>query len=188
MVQILFIDTSVILDFLENRNAEVKGIVEQLLDLHKNGRVILATSVFNIAEAIDKEFDIHFGRWGLNQRMSFDEISKARRNRRKFTKFSERNKGRVQKKIEGFALENEIILFSVPPEAQQCEQLYDLICRYQLQSQDAFIVAAALSNKATYFLSNDSELIFNTRDILDGYNLHDEKLRNAFRSDVLEAI
>jgi len=188
MAQIVFIDTGVILDYLENRNAAVKSILEQLLYLHKNGRVVLATSVFNIAETIDKEFDIHFGGWGLTQKMSFDEISRMRRDRRLFAEVSGRNKSRVQKNVDRFASQNEITVFSLPPEAQQYEQLYNLIYRYQLQSQDALIVAAALANKATYFLSNDLELVRKTRDVLDGYNLRDEGSLDAFRRTVLQAI
>jgi predicted nucleic acid-binding protein len=56
MVQVIFLDTNVILDYLENRNQEVRDVIAQSLLLHKKGRIILATSVFNIAELIDQEF------------------------------------------------------------------------------------------------------------------------------------
>lgn len=188
MAQIVFLDTPVILDYLESRNADVKGIVETLLQMAKEGSVVLATSVFNIAEAIDKEFDIHFGGWGLGQKMSFDEISRMRRDSKLFTEVSGRNKGRVQKNIDTFASQQEITIFSLSPESQQYEQLYNLIYKYQLQSQDALIVAAAIANDTTYFLSNDLDLLVKIRDVLDGYNLRDVGSRNSFRSNVLQAI
>jgi predicted nucleic acid-binding protein len=188
MVQVVFLDTNVILDYLENRDEAVKDIVERLLDRHKNGRVVLATSVFNIAESIDKEFDIHFGKWGLTQKLAFDEIQKLRRDWRKFAEVSGNHRHRVRKNIEAFAVKNELVIYSVPPESEQYDQLYELIYKYQLESQDALIVAAALANNTTYFLSNDSELIAKTRDILDGYNLRDEGLRKSFVNNVLEAI
>lgn len=188
MAQIVFLDTGVILDYLENRNPDVRRIVETLLQMAKEGSVVLATSVFNIAEAIDKEFDIHFGGWGLSQKMSFDEISRMRRDSKLFTEISGRNKGRIQKNVDTFASQEEITVFSLPPESQQYEQLYNLIYKYQLQSQDALIVAAAIANATTYFLSNDLDLIVKIRSVLDGYNLRDESSRNAFRSNVLRAI
>jgi predicted nucleic acid-binding protein len=186
MAQVVFLDTKVLLDYLEGRDEAVKEIVERLLNLHNNGRVILSTSVLNIAESIDKEFDIHFGKWGLTQKLAFDEIQKLRKNRQKFADVAKDN--RVREKIEAFASKNEVAIYSVPPEIEQCDQLYELIYRYQLESQDALIVSAALTNNATFFLSNDSALIRKTRDILDGYNLRDEGSRNAFLKDVLEAI
>jgi len=189
MVQVVFIDTNVILDCLEDRNQAVKGIVERLLKFHKDGKVILATSVFNIAESIDKEFDIHFGKWGLSRKLAFDEIRKLRNDWKKFADVSKNHRQTVRHSIEDFATKNELTIFSVPPpEAHQYEQLYDLIYKYQLESQDALIVAAAMTNGATYFLSNDVELIHKTSEILDGYNLHDEGSRAAFLRDVLEAI
>jgi predicted nucleic acid-binding protein len=188
MVQVVFLDTNVILDYLEERDKAVKDVVERLLNLHKNGRVVLATSVFNIAESIDKEFDIHFGKWGLTQKLAFDEIQRLRRDWRKFADVSKKHRYSVKENIETFASKNGIAIYSVPAEAEQYEQLYELIYKYQRESQDALIVAAALTNRATYFLSNDAELIVKTRDVLYGYNLRDEGSRNAFLRDVLEAI
>jgi len=186
MVQVVFLDTNVILDYLEGRDEAVRQIVERLLDLHKNGRVVLATSILNIAEFICKEFDLHFGKWGLAQKLAFDEIQKLRKNRKIFADVTKDNS--VREKIEAFAYKNGVALYSVPPEVDECDRLYELIYRYQLESQDALIVAAALTNNATYFLSNDSMLVKKTSDILDGYNLQNEQSRNTFLKDVLEAI
>jgi hypothetical protein len=40
MAQTVFLDTDVILDYLENRNKEVRDLVAQLLLLHEKGRII----------------------------------------------------------------------------------------------------------------------------------------------------
>jgi predicted nucleic acid-binding protein len=188
MAQTVFLDTNVMLDYLENRNKEVRDVVAQLLLYHKKGRIVLATSVFNVAEIIDKEFEIHFMGWCVNERMSFDEISSRRREEKLFKEISEKNKNNIEKRIKGFIFENNIILFTFSGESPQYKELYDLIYQRQLQSQDALVVATALANKVTYFLSNDSNLISKIGEMLDTYNLRDEGLRKAFRDDVLEAI
>jgi predicted nucleic acid-binding protein len=142
--------------------------------------------VLNIAESIYNEFDLHFGKWGLSQRFAFDEIRKKRRNWDLFADVTKDNK--VKEKIEAFAYKNGVALYSVPPDFEECDRIYDLIFKHQLESQDALIVAAALANNATYFLSDDSPLIKKTSDILYGYDLQNEQSRNAFLKNVLEAI
>jgi predicted nucleic acid-binding protein len=186
MVQVVFLDTNVILDYLEGRDKEVKAIVERLIDLHKNCRVVLATSVLNIAESIYNEFDLHFGKWGLGQKFAFDEIRKKRKNWELFADVTKDNN--VKEKIQAFAYKNGVALYSVPPEVEECDRLYELIFRNQLESQDALIVAAALTNNATYFLSDDSTLIKKISDILYSYDIQNEQSRNAFIRDVLEAV
>jgi predicted nucleic acid-binding protein len=188
MVQIVFLDTSMILDYLENRNQEVRDVIAQLLLLHKKGRIILATSVFNVAEAIDKEFEIHFMGWCMNERMSFDEINARRRDDKLFGEISEKNKENIAKRIKDFIFRNEIMLFPFSGDAPKYEEFYNLLYQFKLQSQDAIVVATALVNKVTYFLSNDSDLVTKIRDIFDAYNLRDKNLREAFRNSVLEAI
>jgi predicted nucleic acid-binding protein len=189
MVQTVFLDTNVILDYLENRHHEVRDIIAQLLLLHKKGRIALATSIFNVAEVIDKEFEIHFSGWCINERMSFDEMSRSRRNEKLYREVSEKNKNTVEKRIKEFISQNEIILLTLPGDASRYGELYDLVYSYQLQSQDALMIAAALANNATYFLSNDSDLIKSVSDIFPyAYDLRNEGRRKAFRNDVLEAI
>jgi len=188
MVQILFLDTDIILDYLENRNREVQDIVAQLLLLHKKGKIILATSVFNIAELIDKEFDIHFLGWCLKERMSYDEaINKLRRDEKLFKEISNKNRKEIEKRIEDFIFKKEIRIFSLSG-IEEYKELYNLIYQRNLKSQDALVIATALVNKVTYFLSNDSNLTSKIGDMLDAYNLREKNLREAFRSNVLEAI
>jgi len=189
MVQMVFLDTNVILDYLENRQHEVRNIIAQLLLLHKKGRIALATSIFNVTEVIDKEFEIHFSGWCINERMSFDEMNRLRRNEKLYKEVSENNKNSIEKKIKEFISQNEIVMLTFPEDASRYDEVYDLVYRYQLQSQDALMVAAALANNATYFLSNDSDLIKSISDIFAyAYDLRNEGRRRAFRNDVLEAV
>ena len=189
-VQIIFLDTNVILDYLENRNQEVRDIIAQLLLLHKKGKIILATSVFNIAELIDKEFQIAFIGECINERMSYDEIiGKLRRDRKLYREIAEKNRKRIEKKIRDFIFKNEILVLTISfNDPNQYQEIYNLIYNHQLQSQDALIVATALLNNATYFLSNDSELVNTISDLINSYNLRDEKQREIFRNNVLEVI
>lgn len=187
MVQTVFLDTDVILDYLEKRDQEVQDTIAQLLLHHKKGKIVLATSVFNIAELIDKEFEIHFIGWCLNERMSYDEINKLRRNEKLFREISERNKKDIEKRVENFIFKKGILIFSFSG-TEQYKELYDLIYRLKLKSQDALVVTTALANKATYFLSNDSDLTSKIGDMIDTYNLRDKNLREAFLSSVVEAI
>jgi predicted nucleic acid-binding protein len=188
VVQVVFLDTDVILDYLENRNQEVRDVVAQLLLFHKKGRILLTTSVFNIAELIDKEFQIHFIGWCLKERMSYDEImNKLNRDEKLFIEVLNKNKEELKRRIEGFIFREEIQIFSLSGE-KEYKEIYDLIYKRNLRSQDALIVATALANKVTYFLSNDSNLTSRIGDLLDVYNLRDKNMLEAFRRDVLEAI
>ena len=189
MVQTVFLDTGVILDYLENRNQEVRDLIAQLILLHKKARVMIATSVFNVAELIDKEFEIHFVGWCLNERMSYDEtISRLRRDGKMFREVAGKNRNSIEKRVKDFLFKNEIAILSLPGEVQQYEELYELIYQRQLRSQDALIVATALASKVTYFLCMDSDLASKIGEILFTYNLRDENICKRFRNDVLEAI
>lgn len=190
MAQMAFLDTNVILDYLESRNQEVRDIIAQLLLLHKKGRITLATSVFNVAELVDKEFQIRFIGACVNERMSYDEIiGKLRRDRELYRQIAERNKERIEKKVKDFIFQKEIEVLSLSfNDPQHYQELYKLIYNHQLQPQDALIVATALSNNATYFLSNDSDLVNTIGELLNSFNLRNKVQRESFRNDVLEAI
>jgi hypothetical protein len=188
MAQIVFLDTDVMLDYLENRNQEIRDIVAQLLLLHKKEKITLVTSVFNMAELIDKEFEIHFIGWCLKERMSYDEtFSKLRKDEELFKAISEKNEKGIKKRIEDFVSKNRITILSFS-ETEDYKSLYDLVYRRKLKSQDALVVAAALEWKATYFLSNDANLIDKIADLFHAFKLRDKSAREAFRSNVLEAV
>ena len=188
MNQSVFLDTDVMLDYLENRNKDVRDIVAQLLLLHKKAKISLVTSAFNIAELIDKEFEIQFIGWCLRERMSYDEtVSKLKRDERLLRTVSESCKNSIEKGIQEFIFKNEIGVLSLPQD-YQFQELYDLIYKRQLKSQDAVNVATASSCKVTYFLTNDSNLAEKIGDLFDVYKLREQTLREAFRDTVLESV
>lgn len=194
MAQIVFLDTNVILDYLENRNQDVRDIVAQLLLLHKKGKIVLATSVFNISEVIDKEFEIRFIGACVNERMSYDEImGKLRGDKRLYRQIAEASKREIEKGLREFVFKNNIEIISPSfDDSKQYQELYNLIYDHQLRSQDALIVFTTLSNNATYFLSNDADLVnvISNSKLLSVYafNLRDELQRKNFRNSVVEAL
>jgi predicted nucleic acid-binding protein len=188
MSQLVFLDTDVMLDYLENRHKEVRDIVAQLLLLHRKEKIALVTSAFNIAELIDKEFEIHFIGWCFREKMSHDEtVSKLKRDEQYVRTVSEGSRGVIEKGIQEFIFKNRIDVLTLP-QNYQYQELYDLIYKRQLKSQDAINVATALSCKVTYFLTNDSNLAEKVGDLFDVYKLHEQKLREAFRDNVLENV
>lgn len=188
MTQLVFLDTDVMLDYLENRHKEVRDIIAQLLLLHKKEKLVLVTSAFNVAELIDKEFEIHFISWCLQEKMSADEtFDRLRRNQDYVKKVAEKNKAGIEKGIQEFIFKNKIDVLTIPRDYDY-QYLYDLVYNRQLKSQDAINVATAMGWKATYFLTNDSNLAKAIGDLFDVYKLHEEILRQAFRNNVLEAI
>lgn len=190
MMQTVFLDTNIVLDYLENRNQGVRDAVAQLLLLHKKGRLLMATSVFNVVELIDKEFEIGFIIACVGERMSYDEIiSKVRKDRKLYRQVAEKKKNKVEKAISDFLFQNKIEVLSLRfKDSTSYEELYKLIYDYQLKLEDALIVATALANDATYFLSNDSDLVNVIGDLLQCYNLRDNVQRESFHNDVLEAV
>lgn len=191
--QIVFLDTCVMLDYLENRNEKVRDIVAQLLLLHENGQIALTTSIFNIAELIDKEFEIHFIGNLVAERLSYDEIASQRGNRTLLREVSERTRGIIEDKVRQFVFDKSITIlmptFQAENEEEEYNELYNLIYEYQLKSQDAIIVATALQNNVTYFLSNDTNLVstLNNNGLIDAYSLRDRNQRQAFKDNVLNS-
>jgi len=186
--QLVFLDTDTMLDYLENRHKEVRDIIAQLLLLHKKGKIALVTSAFNIAELIDKEFETHFIGWCMREKMSYDEtFGRLRRDEQYVRTVSENSRGDIEKGIREFVFKNRIDVLTLP-QNYQYQELYDLIYNRQLKSQDAVNVATALGWKATYFLTNDSNLAEKIGDLFDVYKLRDDRLREAFRNNVLEAV
>lgn len=188
MVQRIFLDTNIMLDYLENRNAKVRDLIALLLSLHERNRIIMTTSSFNIAELIDKEFEIQFSGWCFNQKMSFDEIHRQKNNDEFFRTICKSNKSTIEKRVTDFIFKNEIEILHLNIE-EQYQEVLNLIYQFNLSSQDALIFATAKSNNVTYFLSNDSDFI---KKIGEGhpfyiYNLRNNEERDSFKNSVLEA-
>ena len=70
------------------------------------------------------------------------------------------------------------------------EELYNLIYSHQFSSQDAMIIGTALCNGATYFLSNDSDIVqeITEKDMMEAYSLRDKKQREHFKDNVLDTL
>jgi len=186
MLQTAFLDTNVILDFLYRRNRKVHSIVSRLLKLQRDGKIILATSVPNFAELIDKNMEICFLGWCLKKKMSSDEAVRKRwRDKKTYKSVCRRNRKKLENQIKEFINDNGIKVFSL---IENDEDLYNLILGRNLSSQDSLAVSIALQNDVTFFLTNDSDLFIEINDLLDAYNLSDEKSRSQFRDDVLEAL
>jgi len=194
MVQTIFLDTNIILDFIEKRNQEVGKIMEQLLLSHSQEKIALATSVFNLAELIDKEFEIHYIKHFISEGFSFAEIWEKKNNRKEYREISVDNKQKVQKKVHDFLVSNQIQLLLIPfkkeDEELENSEIYQLIYEYQFRSQDALIVATALINKVTYFLSNDANIVneINNHGLIDAYSLRDPKQRKDFKNNILDSL
>lgn len=190
MTYIIFLDTNVILDYLEDRNKDVSEVINQLLHLHKDGSLLLATSIFNIAELIESEFEIHFFGWCIKEKMSYDEtIRKRRGNLRYYEMVSEKNRNKIEKKIRQFIEDNEIALLHLSiNDVEEFEEIYELTLNSYLSSQDAMITATAIANDVTYFLSNDRELVnkISQNGLLYAFNLHDPRQRETFLDNVLK--
>ena len=167
----VFLDTNVILDYLENRDDNVRYLIEEMI---RSPKVKIVTSVFNVIEVIDKEKDIVFIGKLLLKRYSFDEISKMRRNRT----INNEDKNLIGDRINQFlGVINEE---SYTLDEKGFTKAMELIQEHDLQSQDALIVATFLTIEGSdYFLSNDSDLIkeLNEYKICNSYNLHKEKDR-----------
>ena len=72
---LIFIDTNIMLDYIEKRHKKSKKILDKMIKLNKNGKIKLSTSIFNIAELLDVEFEINYFIDCINNKMSADEIS-----------------------------------------------------------------------------------------------------------------
>ena len=199
MPQTVFLDTNVILDYLENRNQEVGYIIKRLLDFHKKEKIILATSVYNLAEVIDKEFEIKFFGRLLFDKLSFDEIIRRKNDKKLYREISTDHKKQIEKNVKEFLFGHNIEILSLSltknevesgQESESYEDLYNLIYEHQFSSQDALIIATALSSNITYFLSNDGDIVkqLNDKGLTDACNLRDKQQREDFNDNVLDAL
>lgn len=191
MVDLVFVDTNILLDYLENRNKEVVEIFSKLIVLNKEGKIVLATSVFNIAELLHKELDIEAYGQCIKKKMSFDEIISLVRNRKtKYEKALENCRNKLESKIRRLIKTNELTLLYLPDDMQNVEQLYELGLESFLSSQDAIVVATAIANGVTYFLSKDSELVKKIKpsEIPYAYDLKKGEARVTLMDTVLKEL
>jgi predicted nucleic acid-binding protein len=189
MVDLVFVDTNILLDYLENRNKEVSEIFSKLIELNKEGKIVLATSVFNIAELLHKELDIAAYGQCIKKKMSFDDIISLVRNRKNsYEKVLENCRNKLESKIRRLIEKNDLTLLYLPDDMQNMENLYELGFSSYLSSQDAIVVATAIANNVMYFLSKDEVLIkkIKPNDIPYAYDLRKEDSRKTLNDTVLK--
>ena len=148
-----FLDTNIILDYIENRSRETVSFAYSLLH---NSDIKVSTSFFNLVETIDKIQEIrHIGKLIVENKYSFDEIIRAKK--MKSLSASERKK--IMDDINDFIHKNKIEVYMLPHE--DMDIVSDIIVNVNIESQDALIVGTYARSEAQIFISNDSNLIKN---------------------------
>ncbi|WP_297556594.1 hypothetical protein [Thermococcus sp.] len=145
---VVILDTNILLDILEKRNKKVTDFYKKcLLPFNKKGIITLGTTIYNIAEVLDKELELNFQMELLKRRLTADEIIRTSRNRqqlsREINNMNEELREKFYKKINNklrTILRNTKIfgLDEITPDDYAI--LHDLILNGHLQSQDAMIV------------------------------------------------
>jgi predicted nucleic acid-binding protein len=149
---IVFLDTPLLIDYIENRDREIAHFVQNLIDSEK---IQVSTSIYNIIELLDKIQEIrHMGKL-LLKKYSFDEIV---RNRRK--KLSKTEREDILKEIGEFR--DKLIIFQIDTD-KGYQKVIDLLAEIDLKSQDALIVGCFDASEARMFLTKDSELVSNIK-------------------------
>jgi len=185
------LDTNVLLDYLEKRHKEVYRVVFELLRLNRKGKITLATSIFNIAELLEKELDIAFYGECMRKKMSSDQIIRLARGRGgPYEKALENCRGKLESKVKKLIEKNDILLLSLPENIDPLEQVCDLGVNSYLSSQDVMIVTTALAYSVTYFLSNDKKLVrkLDQNGCFYVYNLRKDDQRETFCDTVLKVL
>jgi predicted nucleic acid-binding protein len=186
-----FLDTNVLLDYLERRNREVFDVVSELLQLNKKGKIVLATSIINLAELLEIELDIAFYGKCMKKRMSYDEIMRHLRTRdRVFEMALDDCKIKLESKVKKLFDGNSILLLSLPDDSEPFEQICDLGLNQCLSSQDLVMITTALAYSMTYFLSNDEDLVkkISQQGWFYAVDLKKDNQRETFRNTVLKVI
>jgi len=184
-----FLDTNVLLDYLEKRHNDVYKVISELLQLSKEGKIILVTSIFNIAELLEKELDIAFYNRCMKKKMSCDEIIRSAKSKGgSYERALENCRGRLESKVKRLIEDNKLLLLSLPDNLDPVDQVCDLVVNRFLSSQDAMIVTTALAYSVTYFLSNDKQLVEKIGKIgwFYIYNLRKDNQRETFCNTVLK--
>ena len=182
----MFLDTNIMLDVIENRDRDVKHFVSKLIKRHKKGDIQLSTSIYNITELLDIEFEISFYLECMKEKLSCDVIIRRRNNRDFFyCERAIRNKDKIIEKINGFLQKSELEICTSPLPIEESGILYDLLCDRGIRSQDAIILSCALHNESDYFLSRDESLVKSLHGIIYAFNISKVKDRDTILRTVL---
>jgi len=182
----IFLDTNIMLDVIENRNKEVKQFFNQLKKRHKNGNIQLSTSIYNITELLDKEFEISYFQECMKEKISGDVIIRRRGARVFYCERSIRNKDKIIERVNNFLENSEIhIHYSTLP-IEEREMLYNLLGDRGIRSQDAIIISCALHNESDYFFTGDGNLKNALPDIIYAFDISKEQDRDTILRTVLD--
>lgn len=181
----IFLDTNIMLDVIENRNKEVKQFFTQLVKHHKNGDIQLSTSIYNITELVDKEFEISYFQECMKEKISGDVIIRRRGSRIFYCERSIRNKDIIIDKVNDFLEKTELHIHSSTLPIEEREMLYILLGDRGIRSQDAIIVSCALHNESDYFFTSDGNLKNALPDIIYAFDISREQDRDTILRTVL---
>jgi len=192
---IVIFDTNVLLDYAESRSKEVKNYInKKLLPLQRKNLITLGTTLYNLAELLDKEFEINLQLNFIKKKITPDEIIKKVKDRKglfnylqKFEDGFERTvKVCVNKKV--WNIINKLSIFCLHNFAEEdCELLEELIVEGKLMSQDSMIVLTIFKfGNYTYFLTKDDGII-NSPSANNYIQIYDMK-NEDHRKELLEAL
>ena len=165
---IVFLDTCVMLDYLENRDRETAHFIQTLIE---NSQIELSTSIFNIIELLDKVQEIrHMAKLVTQNKLSFDEIARDRQ----VKKLTESERDAILEELEKFQKNSKIIVYQIDKSAGY-NKVIDLLSKINLKSQDALIVGSYATSEANMFISKDSNLIKNVKkELLEIYHIKND--------------
>jgi len=181
----IFIDTNIMLDVIENRNRDVKQFVSQLIKHHKKGDIQLTTSIYNITELLDKEFEISYFLECMKEKLSGDVIIRRRGTRGFYCERTIRNKDKIIKKVNNFLKKSELEIYTSTLPIEEQDTLYKLLGDRGIRSQDAIIISCALHNESDYFFTSDGNLKNALPEIIYAYDISREEDRDTILRTML---
>lgn len=184
---IFFLDTNVILDYIENRNRYVKGILDQMIKYKDKGLLAMSTSILNIAETLDKSIEINYMVYCFNNKMSMDETRKNKGNYSFYKEIAGKNRSKIELSLQEFIAKTDLQILSIPYDGRM-EDISELLCSNCIQSQDATMVAAALYHESDYLITADQNLINSLENKIYTFNFTKKEQRDTFRQRVLMAL
>jgi len=104
---ILVLDTNVLLDYIEKRDEKIVYFINKdLKPLAKKNKITLGTTIYNVAELLDKEFEINLQLNLIRKRLSADKILNISKNKQRTISYITRSNdshswvlSKVQKRI-----------------------------------------------------------------------------------------
>lgn len=185
---ILIFDTNILIDYCEKRDEEIKKYVKDyILPLYRKGQITIGTTFVNLAELLDKEFEISFQLMLIKKKYTPDTIIKITRSKNNtitcIKKFNDSFKLKLERRINKKMCEllSKLTVFYLSHLTHDDYAiLKKLIMEGILSSQDALITLIIYKlGGYTYFLTKDNGLINSpiADNYIEIYNMHSEKQR-----------